>query len=122
MNFMKLLYVKLPNVIIEFANAKLEKLSKEGRNYKDSKGAIPLDICTRFKKQIDVLKSITTLSQLYTLRSLKYEKLKGTDYESIRINDQYRIHLRMTTEVEDPNKIVQCSVLAISNHYDIIEW
>lgn len=119
---MKLLYVKLPNVIIEFANAKLEKLSKEGRNYKDSKGAIPLDICSRFKKQIDVLKSITTLSQLYTLRSLKYEKLKGTDYESIRINDQYRIHLRMTTEVEDPNKIVQCSVLAISNHYDIIEW
>jgi len=52
------------------------------------------------------------------LRSLQYEKLTGdkAGLESIRVNDQYRIEIKMTQVVSE-TVVTVCNIIELSNHY-----
>lgn len=53
------------------------------------------------------------------LHNLNYEKLQGNkkNIESVRVNNQYRIEFRSYEEEREPNKVIICSLLELSNHY-----
>ena len=58
------------------------------------------------------------IEELYPIRSLHYEVLKGdkTGISSIRVNDQYRIEFTVK-QVSAETVVTICNILELSNHY-----
>ena len=65
------------------------------------------------------LRASNSIQDLYKIRSLNYEKLKGNKngLESVRVNDKYRIEFKSSTERTETNVITICSIIELSNHY-----
>jgi len=76
------------------------------------------DIVARYQARIKTLEKASKTADLCTLRSLRYEKLKGdkAGLESVRVNDQYRIEFK-TTQVASETVVTVCNILELSNHY-----
>lgn len=72
-------------------------------------------LINRYKDRIVLLESIEKISDLYTYKSLHFEKLKGerAGQSSIRLNDQYRLIIEEMTR--DTFKIL---IIEISKHYE----
>jgi proteic killer suppression protein len=62
-----------------------------------------------------LLESIETITDLYSFKSLHFEKLKGdkAGQSSIRLNDQYRLIIEQIND-----KVVKILVVQISKHYE----
>lgn len=105
-------------MIIEFEDENLEDLYKEGKT-RNKKYRFQPTIIKQFKKTVDKLYAVDTISQLYKIQSLNYEKLKGDlkEFESVRVNDKYRIIFKSRTEGENIIMLI-CRVFELSNHYD----
>ncbi len=83
----------------------------------DIKGKVPFqkNIIQQYKNRIVLLESIEKITDLYSFKSLHFEKLRGnkTGQSSIRLNDRYRLIIeQISDEVE---KIL---VVEISKHYE----
>jgi proteic killer suppression protein len=90
----------------------------------DRKHRFQPDNIKRYQARIRTLERTSKTEDLYTLRSLRYEKLKGdrAGLESIRVNDQYRIEFKTTQVVSETVEtsetvITVCNILELSNHY-----
>ena len=78
-----------------------------------------LHVIKKYKDAIDKLRAVNQIEDLFPIKSLNYEKLKGDKkgLESIRINQKYRIEFISSIEGEEPNCITICSIVELSNHY-----
>lgn len=79
-----------------FANNKLERL------YIEERGArrYPREVVEAFFEVMNVIDSARDERDLYALKGLRYEKLKGnrSHQRSIRLNDQFRLILERETD------------------------
>ena len=72
-------------------------------------------IVRRYVKVVNILDSVSKVTDLYRYRALHYEKLEGDKLglESVRVNDQYRIEFMASAE----QGITICNIIELSNHY-----
>jgi toxin HigB-1 len=81
------------------------------------KGKLPFQksLIERYKNRIALLESIEKITDLYSFKSLHFEKLKGnrTRQSSIRLNDQYRLIIEQVNEGE-----IKILIIEISKHYE----
>ena len=81
------------------------------------KGKLPFQksLIQQYKNRIKLLESIEKITDLYSFKSLHFEKLKGdkSGLSSIRLNDQYRLIVEPVNE-----DVVKILVIEISKHYE----
>lgn len=81
------------------------------------KGKLPFQKRTiqQYKNRIVLLESIEKITDLYSFKSLHFEKLKGerTGQSSIRLNDQYRLIIEQITD-----DVLKILIIEISKHYE----
>ncbi|MFA5649863.1 MAG: type II toxin-antitoxin system RelE/ParE family toxin [Proteiniphilum sp.] len=102
---------------IEFDKKYLRELYETGVTT-DKKHRFQPDIVKRYQARVRTLETVSKTEDLYTFRSLRYEKLKGdkAGIEAIRVNNQYRIEFK-TKQVASEMVITICNILELSNHY-----
>jgi proteic killer suppression protein len=83
----------------------------------DIKGKLPFQksLIERYKNRIVLLESIEKITDLYSFKSLHFEKLKGdkTGQSSIRLNDQYRLIIEQIND-----EVVKILIVQITKHYE----
>ncbi len=104
-------------MIVTFEFEYLKKLYDTGRS-PDKKHRYQPDIIRRYQKAINFLKNSSSIEDLWNIRSLNYEVLKGdkAGRSSVRVNDQYRVEFTVTIDDDHPILTV-CSIVELSNHY-----
>lgn len=72
-------------------------------------------IVKSYRKRITQIESAVSRQDLYVLKSLRLEKLKGSrkDQHSMRINNQYRLIVRFDKE----EKIEIVNILAVEDYH-----
>ena len=72
-------------------------------------------IIRKYVRVVNILDSVDKPTDLFRFRSLRYEKLVGdkAGYESVRVNDQYRIEFKTTED----GGITICNITELSKHY-----
>jgi proteic killer suppression protein len=105
-------------MLIEFEKDYLRELYEDGKT-KNKKYRFQKEIINRYVKAINALKAANRIEDLFLFKSLNYEKLTGNKkgVESIRVNDQFRIEFRSRIEGEEPDYIIICAIIELSNHY-----
>ena len=105
-------------MIIEFEDYALEDLYlTESTNDKDYK-RLSKDIIKRYVKVVNYMRGARRIEDLFSIKSLHYEKKKGNlkDIEMVWINDQYRLLFR---SLPDGQGIMKNELLTrISKHYE----
>ena len=102
---------------IVFQKEYLSELYYEGKS-SDKKHRFQPDIVKRYTHVINTLISANRIEDLFPLRSLNYEVLEGNlkGYESVRVNDKYRVLFR-SEKVESDAIITVCNIEELTNHY-----
>jgi proteic killer suppression protein len=102
---------------IRFDKKYLEELYETGKTT-DKKHRFQPPIAKKYRKTIDILKSVSVVEDLFPYNALCYEKLIGDkkELESVRVNDQYRIEFK-TTKVVSETVVTICNIIELSNHY-----
>jgi len=103
---------------IKFEKDYLEQLYENGKA-RNKKYRFQNTVIKKYKKKIDKLRVANQIEDLYPIKSLNYEKLKGdkNGLESIRVDQKFRIEFISSIEGEEPNYITICSIVELSNHY-----
>lgn len=103
---------------IIFEKDYLEQLYENGKA-KNKKYRFQNSVIKKYKNAIDKLRVANQIEDLFPIKSLNYEKLKGdkNGLESIRVDQKYRIEFFSSIEGEEPNCITICSIVELSNHY-----
>ena len=102
---------------IKFEKEYLRELYEVGKTT-NKKYRFQPDIVKRYQARIGTLEDAENIEKLFTINSLRYEKLHGDKdgLESIRVNDQYRIEFKTTKEVSE-TIVTVCNIIELSNHY-----
>ena len=103
---------------IEFEKEYLSELYYTGKTT-DKKYRFQPQIVKGYVKCVRLLIKAKKTEDLYLIKSLNYERLKGDKkgLSSVRINDQYRLEFREVVDSHDINVITICSLKDITNHY-----
>lgn len=103
---------------IIFEKDYLEQLYENGKA-KNKKYRFQNAVIKKYKNAIDKLRVANQIEDLFPIKSLNYEKLKGdkNGLESIRVDQKYRIEFISSIEGKEPNCITICSIVELSNHY-----
>lgn len=103
---------------ISFEKDYLKELYENGKA-RNKKHRFQPGIIKKYIQTIDKLRVAKNTEELYSIRSLNYEKLIGDKKgrESVRVDGKYRIEFITTLEGEEPNSITICSIFELSNHY-----
>lgn len=116
---LKLLYYfcKTRTMEIRFEKEYLEELYLEGKT-SEKKYRFPQAVVAKYCKVVDLLESIERAEDLYRYHSLNYKALSGNKkgIESVRVNDKYRIELRIVKR-QTGAVLTVCSIIELSNHY-----
>jgi proteic killer suppression protein len=85
-------------MLVEFANRNLKHLYVEGRE--KGKPVFGEAVVKAFIRKVDILYAVVNTRELVNIKSLHFEALKRDykGYHSIRVNDQYRIILKVVKE------------------------
>ena len=104
-------------MIVTFEYDYLRILYEEGK-CSEKKYRFQPDIIRRYQKAINFLKSSSSIEELWKIKSLNYETLKGNKAgrSSIRVNDQYRVEFSVIIDEAQPILTI-CNVEELSNHY-----
>ena len=96
---------------IEFDDDELDRLETDVRYIGKHSAAI----VSLYRKRLQTIRSAPDERDLYALKSLHFEKLKGqlSHQHSIRLNDQWRLILEL--KGKNPNKKIM--IIEINNHY-----
>lgn len=98
---------------IEFLNRHLKDLYEKG---KSRKYKLDIQVVRKFVQRVGELEAAVSISDLMQTRSMKFEKLKGSEIYSVRLNIQYRLEMKIYWE--DDKRVVRIVGLTdISNHY-----
>jgi len=103
---------------IEFEKEYLYELYKTGKT-SDKKHRFQPQVITGYVKCVRSLVKATRTEDLYLVKSLNYERLKGDKkgLSSVRISDKYRLEFREIVNSSDMVGIIICSLTDITNHY-----
>lgn len=103
---------------VEFEKEYLAELYEKGKT-DDKKHRLQPQIVNGYLKCVKTLINASSMEDLYTFRSLNYEKLKGDKkgLSSLRINNQYRLEFREIPSQSNQMIIEICSLVDITNHY-----
>ncbi len=96
---------------VRFVDKKLERLEIE-QAYAARFGP---DVVKSFRRKMQAIRSAVDERAFYAMKSLHYEKLKGSrsHQRSMRLNDQFRLILEITNE--DGKTVV---IVGIEPHYE----
>lgn len=99
---------------IKFEKDYLRELFYDGEA-KDKQHRFQPQVVRKYIRVVNILESVNKPVDLFRYHSLHYEKLIGdkAGIESVRVNDQYRIEFKTTSEGE----ITICNITELSNHY-----
>lgn len=99
---------------IKFEKDYLRELFYDGEA-KDKQHRFQHQVVRKYVRVVNILESVNKPIDLFRYHSLHYEKLVGdkAGTESVRVNDQYRIEFKTTSEGE----ITICNITELSNHY-----
>ena len=99
---------------IKFEKDYLRELFFDGEA-KDKQHRFQPQVVRKYVRVVNILESVNKPVDLFRYHSLHYEKLIGdkAGIESVRVNDQYRIEFKTTSEGE----ITICNITELSNHY-----
>ena len=106
-------------MIIEFEQEYLSELYRLGKST-SKKHRFQSTIINGYLKCVKALISATRLEDLFQVKSLNSERLKGDKkgLSSLRINDKYRLEFReQSSDLSGQSTITICSLVEISNHY-----
>ncbi len=83
---------------VTYRHGDLERLERE----KAFTAGFGSDVVKAFRKKIGFLRQAMDERDIYAMKSLHFEKLKGDreGQRSIRLNDQYRLILEIETDTE----------------------
>ncbi len=100
---------------IIYAEDSLKELYENGSTNDKKYSKLTPSVIKKYVKTVNWLRSATRREDLYRLHGLNYEKMQGTDKESVRIDLKWRLYIR----VIDGTKIELGSItlLEITNHY-----
>lgn len=87
---------------VEFADESLDRLETDAR----FDAGLPGEVVRAFRKRMQQIRAAPDERTFYALKSLHFEKLKGdrAGQQSIRLNDQWRLVLRLKGQA--PSKVV----------------
>lgn len=104
-------------MVIEFNKDYLRELYETGRTG-DRKHRYQPEVIRGYQKAVFLLDSADDVTDLFAIKSLNYEVLKGDKkgISSVRINLKYRLEFTVR-EVLGEQVITVCRLLDISNHY-----
>ena len=90
---------------VEFDDGALERLERDS----SFDANLSRDLVKAFRKRIQAIRAAIDESDLYKHKSLHFEKLKGKrkGERSIRLNDQYRLTLRLEKDSRKTVVIIQ---------------
>ena len=103
---------------VEFEKEYLRELYETGKTT-NKKYRFQPQIVNGYLKCVRILQRALQIEDLFLIKSLNYEKLKGDKkgVSSVRINDQYRLEFHEITKQDNIFEIEICSLIDISNHY-----
>ena len=104
---------------VEFGKKYLRELYETGKS-SDKKYRFQPQVVNGYVKCVRALNKAKRMEDLFMIKSLNYEKLKGAkkDLSAVHINNRYRLEFR---EIFNPNNsliIEICLLTDISNHYN----
>lgn len=81
--------------------------------------SLPPQVIKGFKKAVDYMKAARRIEDLFPLKGLNYEALKGKrrGQESVRCNGAWRLIFRSSL-IDESVIITNIELLEISHHYD----
>ena len=88
-------------MIVSFGSKETEKIWKGEKSRK-----LPLEIQHIARRKLRMLNNSQTLENLRIPPSNRLEKLKGTEFHSIRINDQWRIVFQLENNLHRNVEII----------------
>lgn len=96
---------------VRFQDSELERLAIDV-TYTGKRSAT---VVKKFRNRINLIRQAVNRTDLYALKSLRLEKLKGKrkQQHSIRLNDQYRLIVEFREE--SGNELVE--IIEIGDHY-----
>lgn len=103
---------------ITFAKDYLKELYENGKA-KSKKYRFQPKVVKKYIQTIDKLRVAKNTEELYSIKSLNYEKLIGDKkgIESVRVDNKYRIEFISSYEREGLETFIICSIIDLSNHY-----
>lgn len=96
---------------VEFDDPNLDRLETDPR----FTGKFSQGVVRGFRKVMQAIRSATDERDLYALRGLRFEKLKGqrSHQHSLRINDQWRL----IVEIKENDEVRVLCVMAIEDYH-----
>ena len=103
---------------IIFEKEYLRELYEE-KKARNKKHRFQPNVVNKYIQTIDKLRAAKDVEELYPIKSLNYEKLRGNKLglESVRVDSKYRIEFKTAIKGEEPESITICSIVELSNHY-----
>ena len=103
---------------VEFEKEYLRELYETGK-VADKKHRYQPQVVNGYLKCVRALQKAVRMEDLFPVKSLNYEKLKGgkQGLSSLRINDQYRLEFREIPSAGNIPQVEICSLVDITNHY-----
>ena len=100
---------------VDFLNKDLEELYTKGRSkkYKD----VPLNIAQKIVKAVEVLKTSSSIQEIWKFPAYKFEKLQGNDRYSMRMNIVWRLELTVKWIDEKKVHVEIINLEDLTKHY-----
>ena len=103
---------------IVFENAALEELYVSGTTMNSLYRKLAKDVVKQYVKVVNYMRAARRIEDLYSIKSLHYEKKKGdlNGVDAVWINRQYR--LLFNSSPNEEGIVVNALLLEISKHYE----
>ena len=103
---------------IKFNDKALEELYVSGSTKDHKYKKLSQDVVKQYIKAVNYIKAARQVEDLYTIKSLHYEKKKGDlkGVETVWLNAQYRLFFKSSPD--DNGIIVNALLQEISKHYE----
>jgi proteic killer suppression protein len=103
---------------IKFDDKALEDLYVNGTTKDHKYKKLSQDVVKQYIKAVNYIKAVRRIEDLYTIKSLHYEKKKGDlkGVETVWLNAQYRLFFKSSPD--DNGIIVNALLQEISKHYE----
>lgn len=105
-------------MIVIFDKTYLKELYENGKS-SDKRHRFQPSVTKRYKDRVNLLKKLVSKEELFPIKSLHFEALRGDKkgLYSIKVNDQYRVEFSLDENLEQPILTI-CNIVELSNHYD----
>ncbi len=100
---------------IDFVNKDLEELYTKGRSKKYKE--VPLNIVQKMVRAVEVLKSSSSIQEIWKFPAYKFEKLQGNDRYSMRMNIVWRLELTVKWIDEKKVHVEIINLEDLTKHY-----